>query len=144
MAATGTPYSGKDGAVDIGGLKLNLDHWEANYKVTDLDSYNFQSGGFGQGSFGKHEIEGKASGFWDAGQNPQASPPKIRPGLYLTNMKLYLNKTDNIYISLPVVRITGVPFTAAVDELVKYEFSFKSHGTFDLPGGFTPTPLTTT
>ena len=71
--------AGKTSRASVGATNLNLAEWSASYSAADLDTTNFEDGGYTTGLIGPYNLDWSLKGSWDAGQNPQDDPPGLYP-----------------------------------------------------------------
>lgn len=128
-----TPYVGKNARVQVAATNLYKSMWRVSERSTDIDTYNFESGGYGEQSMGKIQAEFTFSGYWDSAQNPHTDPPNLNPGQSITGVKLYLNTTDDVYWDIPNAEVISATTTAEADSTIKYEVTCKSHGSYTRP-----------
>ena len=146
MPTFGTIRASKGGRVQVNTPPqiLSQSEWRATWRGDDVDTSNFESAGFEQGTIGFQVIEFSSNGFWNDGLNPFGSPPAIYPSDNLPNVNLYIHVADPQAITIPLARIlssevnTGNLKTGAV----QFNFHGKSNGSFAIPPVLSTTNFT--
>lgn len=129
--------AGKGSRVQVESTNLTKSKWDIDYHGDDLDTTNFESLGFDQGTIGVIGIDFSFGGNWDAQANNLTDPPGLFPRDNLGTVNLYENQTDNIFWNLtPTNRILSSKNGAEVRGLVTFESNGKTNGSgFVLPTG---------
>jgi hypothetical protein len=135
MPAIGHMRSGKGSRATVGGVNMRKTDWEADYQADDLDTTNFESAGFDQGTVGIVSCPWTLKGCWDAQQNEYDDPPGLFPRDDLGLVKLYTSVSDNVFWSLPTNRVISGKNSTSVKQLVMFEASCKTNGSFTRPTG---------
>lgn len=138
LLGTGYQRSGKNSRVVVGGTTLNQSRFDVTLNGDDLDTTNFESGGYGEGILGIQECDASFGGDWDAGDNPidaNGDPPGLYPRDDLADLQLYQNVTDATYWDFGYFRIRSARNGSEVRGKVSFECSGKSQGIFVLPTG---------
>lgn len=136
MASAG--FSAKNARVYINGTYLSATKWMVSTKTDELDITNFETTAadnvYADYTFGVKEAEVSVEAVWDASHNPHNSPPNIKSGSVLTNVRLYLDATNlSSYWSFPSFQVFTVSTDAEIRGIVKYTFSGKNKGVFTEP-----------
>lgn len=130
----GTPISGKNARVQVNGTTLNMAEFTIDEQATEIEGYNFESGGYDETTFGKLVVNVTVRGMWDAGANPHANPPNLNPGVTAVNLYIY---TSTIYNTtpwiFPLFNIFSGRSSGQADGRIEFEFSGKSSGSFSRP-----------
>lgn len=128
----GQPIAGTDGRFQVGGDNLNLEKFTVTPQATEIPGFNFESGGFDEGIFGKQWIEWEVSGMYDA-LDPPFNVPSLKAGAILSNVKLYISKSTNKFFNMPLARVMSAPVTNEVEGKVTVTIRGKSQGAFFYP-----------
>ncbi len=135
IGPVGKARSGKGGRVTINAVALYLKEWNVDYKGDDLDTTNFESQGFDQGTIGIIGCDWDSKGDWQAGANFYDNPPGIYPRDDLKTVLLYENVADNVFWNFPWNRVLSAKNGNPVRGLVSFEWSSKTNGMFAAPTG---------
>ena len=135
MPIAGAQRAGKGSRWQVNAINLRMGKWDCDWKGDDLDTTNFESGGFEQGIIGINVAPWNGSGLWDASIPPYLDPPGIFPRSALLNVFFYTSVTDNVGWFLPIARVFSAKTGAEVRGLVTFESSGKSNSTFTPPVG---------
>lgn len=109
--------------------------WDVTFRGDNLDTVNFQSGGYDEGIIGIAGCEWSSGGDWDAGRNAYDAPPGFYPRDDLAALLLYANVTDNVGWNFPYARVLSSTNGAEVRGKVSFQASGMSQGTFTRPTG---------
>lgn len=123
------------GRVKATGVNLKLNKWSVTPRSEDIDTTNFESGGYEEGIGGVVGADVTFEGLWDAGQNPYDNPPLLVPGTIITNVYLYINKNETQFFLFPSLRIIQAPVNVDVPGKSTYSITAKSDGSFTFPSG---------
>lgn len=134
MAVTGLPYSGIDGEVESAGTEIRLSKWQVTPRVPANKTTNFTSQGFREQVKTVAEVEVTCSGFWDGNLNPHQNPVNLKAGMFLSNLKLYVSRTDDLFFEFPSFYVETVPVQNDVDGKVELTFTGWNDGPFTYPG----------
>lgn len=130
MAIATTAYkSGKDGYVDVGGTRVDVNAWDFEDTVEEIDVTNTGSAGFEDTIDGKRVGSGSFKHFWN-GTGPF---PNFQPKQGTIALKLYIEDGGD-YHDIPTARITGVPSGLTVNGGIEYTVNFKTSGTYTPAG----------
>lgn len=135
MIDTGYQRSGKTSRVQVDGTNLRMAQYSANYRGEDLDTVNFESGGYDEGILGIIGVDWSFRGDWDAetGYNPYATIPGIYPRDDLANLRFYPSTTESSFWSFAYARVRSANNGSEVRGKVSFEASGKSQGGFNTP-----------
>lgn len=124
----GHQRSGKGARVQVEGGNLRMASYETTERTDDLDTTNFESGGYEQGTVGIIGLDWSVRGPWDASTNNFDDPPGFyaRDNLGLT--KIFPSVTDNTFWNIPESRVLSSSNSAEVKGLVQMAASCKANG----------------
>lgn len=135
MPAVGKMRAGKNARATVAGTNMRKTDWETDFQADDIDSTNFESGGFDQGTVGITSCPWTLKGPWDASLNDYDDPPGLYPRDDLGLVRLYTNTGDNVFWNLPNNRVLSAKNSVSVRQLVMFEASCKTQGSFSRPTG---------
>lgn len=136
ISGMGYQRSGKLTRIMINGVRLSMASWEVDPEGVDLNSNNFESHGFDQGTIGFIKARWQFSGDWDAGLNSFEDPPGLYMRDDLANLLFYNNTQDKVLWSFPIARVLRARNSAVTNRgKVHFEASGVSNGPFLYPAG---------
>ena len=147
-----TPLSAKNAKVFIGNIALVAKKWSVNPIVDELDTTNFEGGGYGDRIGGITDAEytveldfnSDLNAITTQYTNSFKNPPNIVANATLTDVRLYLGNTGNVVGPSPTTLgtwcwhfpsslVLSVPTMAEVRGLVTLTFTAKSKGIYNYP-----------
>ncbi len=132
----GIPKSAKNASVRIGATVHYATEWTVNPTADELETSNFEGGGFGDETTGLTRCEISCKGWLDCSANPYDAPLSLTPGTVLTNLKFYLNTVAGPFWLFPSAVVLTSPMSGVqVTGLLPFEFTAKAKGTFTAPTG---------
>lgn len=132
---TGYQRAGKNSRVQINATNLKKARWNVNENLEEIDTVNFESGGYDEGIGGISGCDWSLGGLWDANKNAFDDPPGLYPRDDLATLRFYENVTDNVRWSFTYARVRSATNGAEVRQGVTFESSGKSQGSFTRPTG---------
>lgn len=131
--AAGNAYSGTDGRVTVNGTIVYLEKWSVKTSATSYPKNDYESefrkwGGALKGA------DINFTGYWDRVNPPHSSPPNFQSGEDLTNLFLFVSKTDDRKFRFPIFNCGDVEVSSEVDGRVDLAVSGTSTGQFFYPG----------
>ena len=131
---------GKRGRVTIGTVQQTVRHifakeFTVDNSGEDLDTTNFESGGFDEGVLGIELLAFAFKGDWRPERNYLMNPPGLFPRDDLANVKLFPS-TDDLanFWDIPCARVLKAHQTCPVKGVVSFDVDLKSNGKFVRPG----------
>jgi hypothetical protein len=129
VSAVGKQRAGKNSRVVVGATNLNFANWRCTWRGDDLDTTNFESAGFEQGTIGVVVAEWTMGGDWDAGRNNYDNPPGLYPRDDLGQVKFFENVTDaTVFHNIATNRVLSAENGAEVKGKVTFTANGKSQG----------------
>jgi hypothetical protein len=135
MPLTDGQRAGKLARVQVNGLPLQYGTANVDMKTDDLDTTNFESEGYDQGTIGIVGCDIDFGGLFDAHRNPYDDPPGVYPRDDLGNVEIIENLFDNLGWIFPFMRVLSSKNGMLVRDRVTHECSGKSNGPFATPTG---------
>lgn len=136
MATAGHQRSGKGSRVTVEAVNMRVKQYQVDAKGDDLDTTNFESDGYDQGTTGILGCDWSIDGDWDAEINGFTDPPGLYPRPDLGAVALYTNLVDNIGWAFPANRVISSKNGSQVKGLVTFGATCKTQGSgFTTPSG---------
>lgn len=130
-------FSAKNAKVRLGAgaTVLTAKSWTVTSEADELDTTNFESGGYTEVIGGIKKLTVQIEIDWDSAANPFDSPRSIIPGSTISTVKLYVNDTTGPYWSIPTLFIRSVSNPAEVRQTVRVSINGTGSGSYTLPTG---------
>lgn len=122
--------SGIQGAANINGTEVPTISWNFNGSADTVDFKNSLSGTFNKTASTFTSGSGTVTLDYDFLSPIFGSPISLFPGMTLTTVKLYVDKSATKGWSLPSIIVTSTPTSVNVAGKIGLSFSFKTNGTY--------------
>lgn len=142
-AATGKIVKGSKGRIDFGGgFYGNLAKYSIAESVTELDQKSFESaidanhgGIYDDGDADVTKDVVTISGYYDGANNPfSAAAPNLNVGVYLSNVKIYIDKTNvNRNYAYTSLQVMEAKVDGEVGKRVEFSCTLHSRGSIVRP-----------
>lgn len=133
-------HSGKDGTAFVGANEMAVTGWSMN-PTTEIQRFrNSLTNGATRKEVTFSDGTGTITVDHDFEDSPFEAPISIAVGSRLTDVKLYLRKSDGAafdtepYWDLPIILVTGTPQSLEVEGKIQTTFNFEVDGDFGYPG----------
>jgi hypothetical protein len=133
-------HSGRTATATINGNEPPVVSWRVNPTVGRQEFRNSKTGRFPMREATFFDISGSIAIDYDDAASPFAAPFNIVVGTIITNLKCYIyNSTSGPFWNIPSALVTSTPNEITVDGRNALSFDWEVNGSFQYPGGITPT-----
>lgn len=132
MATIGVFRTGKGARTTVEGVNLYKSSYDIDYKGDKLDTTNWECLGYDQSLIGIIGCDWSIKGNW-ATQGQYIDPPGLYPRPDLGQVSIYPSVSDNLPWSFPLNTVMSGKNSAEVRDLVKFEASACTNGSFSAP-----------